>query len=180
MLWAVLLEAHKIRVARGDWPVTLGCMFLPLIPTFTFHARKLRKVLAAGYSLPDVQHAVKVWQAEKREELAFESDGALPRSFQILRAATLGFAALFLLLVTGVIEPNIPYVMWRWIPIGVSAHLLRQFITAGTGLLAGITAIASHALGVPFLPREMKRSLTGGVRSWFWNSRAGALAIGSE
>ena len=178
MMWSTVFffgTLTELRVARGDWPVTLGFMFLPLIPTFTFHARKLRKVLAAGYSLPDVQHAVKVWQAEKREELAFESDGPLPRSFQILRAATLGFAALFLLLATGVIEPNIPYVMWRWIPIGVSARLLRQFITAGTGLLAGITAIASHALGVPFLPREMKRRLAGGVRSWFWNSRAGAL-----
>ena len=176
MMWSTIFFFGTLsELRRGDWPATLGFMLLPIIPTFTFHARKLRKVLAAGYSLPDVQHAVKVWQAEKREELAFESDGPLPRSFHILRAATLGLVALFLILVSGVIEPNIPYALWRWIPIGVSARLLRQFITAGTGLLAGIAAIASHALGVPFLPHEMKRSLTGGIRSWFWNSRAGAL-----
>jgi serine/threonine-protein kinase len=150
-------------------------MLLPLVPTFTFHARKLRKVLAAGYSLPDVQHAVKLWQAEKREELAFEIEGPLPRSFQVLRVATLGLAALFLIFVTGIIEPNIPYALWRWIPIGVSAHLLRRFIIGGTALLAGITAVASHALGVPFLPREVKRGLTGSMRSWFWSSRAGVL-----
>ena len=176
MMWSTVFFFGTLSELRhGDWPATLSFMLLPVIPTFTFHARKLRKVLAAGYSLPDVQHAVKVWQAEKREELAFESDGPLPRSFQILRGTTLGLAVLFLVLATGVIEPNIPYALWRWIPIGVSARLLRQFIMAGTGMLAGISAIASHALGVPFLPRETKRSLTGGIRSWFWNSRAGAL-----
>jgi len=176
LMWSTVFFFGTLsELRRGDWPATLGFMLLPVIPTFTFHARKLRKVLAAGYSLPDVQHAVKVWQAEKREELAFESDGPLPRAFQILRGATLALVALFLVLVSGVIELDIPYALWRWIPLGVSAHLLRQFITAGTGLLAGVTAIASHALGVPFLPREMKRDLTGGIRSWFWNSRAGAL-----
>ena len=176
LMWSTIFFFGTLsELRRGDWPVTLGFMLLPLVPTFTFHARKLRRVLSAGYSLPDIQHAVKIWQAEKREELAFENDGPVPRSFQILRGATYGLAALFLLLATGVFELNIPYALWKWIPIGVSAHLLRQFITGGTGFLAGVSAIASHSLGVPFLPRDVKRSLTGGVRSWFWNSRAGAL-----
>lgn len=173
LMWSTIFFAGTLsELRRGDWPITLAFMLLPIIPSVTFHARKLRRVLGAGYTLPDVQHAVKLWQAEKREELAFEHEGELPRGLKILRVATLGLAGLFVLLVTGIIDP---YAIVRWIPTRVPYGLLSKIAVAMPGLLAGVSAIASHALGVPFLPRDLRRSLTGAVRSWFWNSRAGSF-----
>ncbi|HZI42546.1 MAG TPA: serine/threonine-protein kinase [Gemmatimonadaceae bacterium] len=173
LMWSSIFFVGTLtELRRGDWPTTLSFMLLPLIPSITFHARKLRRVLGAGYTLPDVQHAVKLWQAEKREELAFEHEGELPRGLKILRVATLGFAGLFALLVTGVIDP---YGLVTWIPTTISYRLLAKVAVVAPALLAGVSAVASHALGVPYLPRDLRRRLTGGLRSWFWNSRAGAV-----
>lgn len=173
LMWSTIFFLGTLsELRRGDWPITLSFMLLPLIPSITFHARKLRRVLGAGYTLSDVQHAVKLWQAEKREELAFEREGELPRGLKILRIATLGFAGLFALLVTGVIDP---YGLVRWIPTAISYRLLARVAVVAPALLAGVSAIASHALGVPYLPRDLRRRLTGGLRRWFWNSRAGAM-----
>jgi serine/threonine protein kinase len=173
LMWSTIFFAGTLsELRRGDWPITLAFMLLPIVPSVTFHARKLRRVLGAGYTLPDVQHAVRLWQAEKREELAFEHEGELPRGLKILRVATLGLAGLFVLLVTGIIDP---YTIVRWIPTRVSYRLLAKIAVGMPALLAGVSAIASHALGVPFLPPELRRSLTGAMRSWFWNSRAGSF-----
>ncbi|HEY2376700.1 MAG TPA: serine/threonine-protein kinase [Gemmatimonadaceae bacterium] len=173
LMWSTVFFMGTLsELRRGDWPVTLAFMLLPAIPSFTFHARKLRKVLGAGYTLPDVQHAVKLWQAEKREELAFEREGQLSRGFQILRGATIGFAALFGLLVTRVIDP---YSLLRWVSHSLPARVLAMAVVAVPGVAAVVSAIASHALGVPFVPRDLRRRLTGAVRTWFWSSRAGAL-----
>jgi serine/threonine-protein kinase len=173
LMWSTIFFAGTLSELRhGDWPVTLALMLAPILPTLTFHARKLRRVLGAGYTLPDVRHAVRLWQAEKREELAFEREGELPRGLKILRVATLGLAGLFVLLVTGIIDP---YAIVQWIPARASYRLLAKIAVAMPGLLAGVSAIASHALGVPFLPRDLRRNLTGAVRSWFWNSRAGSF-----
>ena len=174
LMWSTIFFMGTLSEMRrgGDWPVTIAFMLLPAIPSFTFHARKLRKVLGAGYTLPDVQHAVKIWQGEKREELAFERDGEMSRGLQILRASTIGLAALFGLLATGIIDPR---TIVRWLPIAKPAGLLVTAVVAIPAMLAVVSAIASHALGVPFLPRELRRGLTGAVRTWFWNSRAGGL-----
>jgi serine/threonine-protein kinase len=173
LMWSTVFFMGTLSELRhGDWPFTLGFMLLPAIPSFTFHARKLRKVLGAGYTLPDVQHAVKTWQAEKREELAFEREGELPRGFKVLRATTIGLAALFGILATGVIDP---YRIARWLPVLLPTRMLVTAVVAVPAILAVVSAIASHALGVPFLPRELRRRLTGSLRSWFWNSRAGEL-----
>ena len=173
LMWSTIFFAGTLsELRRGDWPITLAFMLLPIIPSVTFHARKLRRVLGAGFTLPDVQHAVRLWQAEKREELAFEREGELPRGLKILRVVTLGLAGLFALLVTGIIDP---YTIVRWIPTRVSYRLLAKIAVATPALLAGVSAIASHALGVPFLPRDLRRNLTGAVRSWFWSSRAGSF-----
>ena len=173
LMWSsVFFMGTLSELRHGDWPVTLGFMLLPAIPSFTFHARKLRKVLGAGYTLPDVQHAVKTWQEEKREELAFEREGEVSRALQILRGATIGFSILFGLLVTGVIDP---YGLLRWISHSLPERVLAMAVVAVPGVAAFVSAIASHALGVPFLPRELRRRLTGSVRTWFWNSRAGEL-----
>lgn len=172
MAWSTIFFVGTLSELRhGDWPVTLAFMLLPAIPSFTFHARKLRKVLGAGYTLPDIQHAVRFWQAEKREELAFEREGELSAGLQILRGATIGFAALFGLLITGVIDP---YSLLRWVSYRLPARALATAAVAIPGAVAFISAVASHALGVPFLPRELRRRLTGAVRTWFWTSRAGA------
>ena len=174
LMWSTVFFMGTLSELRrgGDWPVTIAFMLLPAIPSFTFHARKLRKVLGAGYTLPDVQHAVKIWQGEKREELAFEREGEMSRGLQILRASTIGLAALFGLLATGIIDPR---TIVRWLPIARPAGLLVTAVVAVPAMLAVVSAIASHALGVPFLPRDLRRGLTGAVRSWFWNSRAGGF-----
>lgn len=173
LMWSTVFFMGTLsELRRGDWPVTLAFMLLPAIPSFTFHARKLRKVLGAGYTLPDVQHAVKLWQAEKREELAFEREGELSSGLQILRWATIGFVALFGLLISGAIDP---YNLLRWVPHTLPARVLAMAVVAVPGVAAVVSAIASHALGVPFLPRDLRRRLTGAVRTWFWTSRAGAI-----
>ena len=171
LMWSTVFFMGTLsELRRGDWPVTLAFMLLPAIPSFTFHARKLRKVLSAGYTLPDVQHAVRLWQAEKREELAFERDGELPRGLQILRAATISFAGVFGLLATGAIDPG---TIALWLPRAWPFRI--GVVVAGPAILAVVSAIASHALGVPFLPRDLRRRLTGALRNWFWSSRTGAL-----
>ena len=171
LMWSTVFFMGTLsELRRGDWPITLAFMLLPAIPSFTFHARKLRKVLSAGYTLPDVQHAVALWQAEKREELAFEREGELPRGLRILRATTVGLATLFGLFVTDVIDPH---TIALWLPRVWPWRI--ELVVAGPAILAVVSAIASHALGVPFLPRELRRRLTGAVRTWFWNSRGGAL-----
>jgi eukaryotic-like serine/threonine-protein kinase len=173
LMWSTLFFFGTMAELRhGDWPVTLAFMLLPAIPTFTFHARKLRRVLGAGYTISDVRHAVQLWQAEKREELAFEEAGELPRGLKILRLVTFGLAGVVLLLVSGIVDPG---TISRWIPIAVSPHFITRAVVVIPTILAIASGIASHSLGVPLFPRELRRSLTGSVRSWFWNSRAGTL-----
>ena len=161
VLWTAFFTVGTLSEwPRGNWPVTLAFSLLPMIPLVTFHLRKVHRVLRAGYSLPDLQLAARVWQAEKREELAFEASGPLSPGLRFIRGTTLTFGTL---IAAALFTRTVPHGM-----IG------RALILSTIGLtVAG--ALASHALGIPILPRRLRIRLTGAFRTWFWNNRLGAL-----
>ncbi len=146
---------------RSDWLITSAFALAPLIPLTIFHARKAYQAFAAGYTLRDLRGALQVWQADRREELAFEHGGREPRWMGFLRALTTSLVATAAsFMVTGTHRASIRMAI-------VEASILFG---------AAVSAAISTSLGVSFIPRSVRASLVGGLRSKIWNSRIGEWA----
>jgi eukaryotic-like serine/threonine-protein kinase len=164
IVWSGLFTMGTISElfgSRRDWGVTLAFALAPLIPLTIFHARKAFQALAAGYTLRDLRAALQVWQADRREELAFEHGGREPRWMGIVRALTVSLvAASAAVMATG------PH----------RSSIRMAIVQASVLLGAAVSTAISTSLGVSFIPRGVRASLVGALRSKIWNSRAGEWA----
>jgi serine/threonine-protein kinase len=147
---------------RGSFRYVLGVALLPVLPWAGFHIRKTMRVLGAGYSLADLRLAVRVWQTEKREQLAYSLGDKLALWAEVLRAMTWAGVGGSLLVILDVL--NFP---GRRGPVASMSLVL----------LTLASLVTAHSLGVPILPRGLRARLTGALRTWFWNSNGGALII---
>ncbi len=146
----------------GDWPVTLSFALVPLVPLGLFHARKTYQALAAGYGLSDLRRAVRTWQMERREEIAFDQGEHEPAWKRGLRMTTL--ASL------GVLGAGIWVAEFRPLYFFTRSIAIALVSTA----FASVVAVAtSNSLGVSYLPRRLRGALVGAVRSTIWGSRVG-------
>jgi serine/threonine-protein kinase len=126
-----------------------------------FHARKTYKALSAGYGLRDLRTALAAWQAERREELAFETSVEEPKWARLMRQAT------YVLSISSA-------VVFRRI---LHARGVREAILIGAmGFSAVLLFTASNALGVRLISPRIKSKLIGFARSAIWNSRVGEWA----
>jgi len=154
--WAYTLQFLLMRRPTDlAWTPVLA---LPLIPIGVYHARKTYKALSAGYGLRDLRAALSAWQAERREELAFEANVEEPRWARLMRRAT-------------------------YVSVVAGAVALRQVFHIANvrqGMLIGFVAMtavvlftASNALGVRLISASIKSRLIGAARSRILNSRLG-------
>jgi serine/threonine-protein kinase len=157
--WLFTLQFLLVR-KPGDF-AWMVMYLLPLIPMSVFHARKTYKALSAGYGLRDLRTALAAWQAERREELAFETNVEEPRWARLLRRAT------YVLSISGA-------VVFRQI---LHVRNIREaVIIASLGAGAVLAFTASNALGVRLISPRIKSKLIGFARSALWNSRIGEWA----
>ncbi len=147
----------------GNVVATAAVTAVPLLTLFGFHLSQTRRTLVAGYSRSDLLLALERWRAARREELIFAA-GDIPRWMRIVRGAT--WSALGLFLLSGLAVT----VTHRTSSIA-TAVLDRMWYL---GLAAGISFLASNALGVPLIGRPKGVMLDGALRKWFWGSRLGA------
>ncbi len=147
---------------RSDWLITAAFALLPLIPLTVFHARRTYQALSAGYTLRELRGALQTWVAERREELAFERGDSEPVWMRFMRGTTLALVGVSTALVSGH-HPHRP-------------SIAMAVLTASTIGCTVLSAAISTSLGVSFVPRELRASLIGAVRSKIWNSRIGEWA----
>jgi serine/threonine-protein kinase len=159
--WYWLFTLQFLLIRRGSDFSWMVMYVLPLIPMSVFHARKTYKALSAGYGLRDLRTALAAWQAERREELAFETNVEEPRWARLLRRAT------YTLSISGAI-------VFRQL---IHVRSIREAVVIG-GVVMGavLTFTASNALGVRLISPKIKSKLIGLARSALWNSRIGEWA----
>ena len=159
--WYWMFTLQFLLIRRGSdlaWSVGL---LLPLIPMSVFHARKTYKALSAGYGLRDLRTALAAWQAERREELAFETSVEEPRWARLMRQATY-----VLSISAAAVLRRLPHV-----------RSIREGVLLGAVIFGGVLLFtASNALGVRLISPRIKSKLIGFARSAIWNSRVGEWA----
>lgn len=151
----------QLRGHHGDLGIIAMFDLLPLLPLALFHARKTYQALGAGYTLRDLRAALAAWQQERRDELAFEDaqpESSWAKGFRIMAGALLTiFAALFL---------------GYHFPPTILGRIMIAAVIGGTV----VTISVSSALGIRFVPKELRAQLVGAIRSRFWNSALGEWA----
>ena len=149
--------------APGEWIVPLAFLVMPAIPLLLSFARNTYRALAAGYGLRDLRHAIAVRDAERREQLTYEQGGHESAwSKRIRSAAYVSVAAVA--------------AAAQWMPR--TRHGLLLDLVLGGALLAAAGSLAlAHAFEVPLFGRWAQRVMRTGLRSWFWRSPLGALAV---
>ena len=159
--WYWLFSMQFLLIRRpADLFATFG-LAIPLIPISVYHARKTYKALSAGYGLRDLRAALAAWQAERREELAFENTADEPRWARLMRRATyvLGITA-------ASVFNRLPHV-----------RTMSGAIALGTLVLGAlVTFTASNALGFRLVSTKLRSKLIGAGRSAILNSRVGEWA----
>jgi serine/threonine-protein kinase len=159
--WYWLFTLQFLLIRRPGDLAWMSMYVLPLIPMSVFHARKTYKALSAGYGLRDLRTALAAWQAERREELAFETNTEEPRWARLMRRAT------YVLSISGaVVFRQLPHVR----------NIRDAVIIASLGIGAVLAFTASNALGVRLISPRIKSKLIGFARSALWNSRIGEWA----
>jgi predicted Ser/Thr protein kinase len=159
--WYWMFTMQFLLIRRGSDLVWAVGYVLPLIPISVFHARKTYKALSAGYGLRDLRTALATWQAERREELAFETSVDEPRWARLMRRATYVLSISFAAVIR-----RLPHI-----------QSVREAVVLGAlGLGAVLLFTASNALGVRLISPRIKSKLIGFARSAVWNSRVGEWA----
>jgi serine/threonine-protein kinase len=161
MAWSGLFTVGFLSELRNTFPNDLGVLatfaLLPLIPMTALHARKTFQTLGAGYTLRDLRAALANLERERQEERGLEAEREESLTAKILRtstAASLGTVAFMFF-------------------AGVPHNLIGKLFVAGAVVAAGISIVLSNVLGVPVLPKWLRRLRGTGIRSRIWNSAAG-------
>ncbi|MGH7627042.1 MAG: hypothetical protein ACREOJ_17220, partial [Gemmatimonadaceae bacterium] len=165
-IYIVMTSVPSLYPGQRAWGTVKVASLLTLIPLATlaaFHLRQTRRVLQAGYSVADLRTALSRWVEIRREELAFESTetATAPR---MLRLFTWTSVATFATLVAVAIRNP-------W--VGPDVGALRFMMETAAWSTAG-SLLLSNALGVRLLPKKLRSTLVGGLRTAFWNSKLGA------
>jgi serine/threonine-protein kinase len=156
--WYWMFSLQFVLIRRGSDMFWASALVVPLIPMAVYHARKTYKALNAGYGLRDLRTALAAWQAERREEILFESTSEEPRWAKLMRRAT------YVLSVSGMIA-------LRRAVQGVTVH--QGIVLGAIALSALVTFTATNALGVRLISPKIRSALVGAARSRILNSKVG-------
>ncbi len=134
---------------------------LPLFPVVGFHLNQARRQFRAGHSLADLRAALDVDRRERAESEALVREDDETLAHRLLRIGTVGsatwLAVTFALLLQGTIHENRTGIAWVFGPI------------LSTMLLGAV----SNALGVQFIPAQIRAWWQTGIRERLWRSRLG-------
>ena len=165
-LWGTFTSVGAVATLMGGHSSQLLNTFLmtlaPLAPMALSGMTRLRRLMRAGFSLEEARVALRQQEEHRREELAFEyGDRPSPLGRGIRVATYVVAGATIMALLTAIAFPGI----------------MDRVTTAYVAFAGTISTIVGGILGTVFPGRMLKpgegpRSL----RSWFWNSPAGALA----
>jgi hypothetical protein len=133
----------------------------PLLPTLGFHINEARKQFRAGHTVADLRSALEIAARERAESEALVRADEEAQSYRLLRFGTVGSATWLAvtvgLLAQGTIHENRNSIAWFLIPVLTTMAL----------------GAVSNALGVQFIPDNIRESWQSGIRQRLWNSRAG-------
>jgi serine/threonine-protein kinase len=144
-----------------DVAVLASLASAPLLPIVGFHLNQARRQFRAGHTLADLRSALGIARRERAETEALAREDTEPRSYRLLRLATLASATWLAvtvgLLLSGTIHENRTALVWIFGPV-LSTMLLGA---------------ASNALDVQFIPTKLREWWQTGIRERLWNGRAG-------
>ncbi|HET9293196.1 MAG TPA: serine/threonine-protein kinase [Gemmatimonadales bacterium] len=133
----------------------------PLLPVVGFHLNQAVRQFRAGHTLADLRAALEIGRRERAETEALVNDEGESRTHRGLRLATVAsatwLAVTFVLVLLEVIHEN----------RGGLAFILAPLLST-----LGLGAV-SNALGVQFIPPELRKWWQTGIRERLWNSRVG-------
>jgi serine/threonine-protein kinase len=133
----------------------------PLLPIVGFHLNQARRQFRAGHTLADLRSTLEVARRERAETEAMARDEKETALHRGLRLATVGSATWLAttigLTMLGTIHENVTGFWWFFGPIFTTLSL----------------AAASNALGVQFVPSNIRDWWQTGVRERLWKSRVG-------
>jgi serine/threonine-protein kinase len=160
--WYWMFTAQFMVIRRPTDLLWASALVIPMIPMGVYHARKTYKALSAGYGLRDLRTALAAWQAERREEILFESMSEEPRWARVMRAVT------YALGITATAS------LRRLLHVG---SFREGMIIGALGLSALVMFTASNALGVRLISPRFKARLVGAARSTILNSKVGEWVV---
>ncbi|HEY4304252.1 MAG TPA: serine/threonine-protein kinase [Gemmatimonadaceae bacterium] len=161
LAWSAIFTTAFLAELRDIFPSNLGLFaslaLLPLLPMTAFRLRKAYQVLSAGYTLRDLRVALSNWERERREERDLDDDNEESTLAQFLRVATIasltGLGLMFFL--------------------GVPHGLIGKLMAVSGVSVSALSLVISNVLGVRIIPKALRKTRLGGIRSWLWNSPPG-------
>ncbi len=152
---------HNPGSSWGDVALLATLAVIPAFPIVGFHLNQAYRQFRAGHSLADLRTAIDVARRERAETDALEHTAGEPRSYRLLRLATVAsgtwLATTFGLALGGVVHER---------QIGMWFMVVPMLTT----LLLGA---ASNALDIPFIPDRIRAAWRSGIRDRLWSGRIG-------